>query len=742
MDLLMEDQWSKAVRDLTAAERSLSRTSESKKPIHSENNFADHLMRATTVFTREMDPDLKTNPRETLHSDALSKLVPLLNDIESQYQDHISSGLTNLETTEWVIPAFYKMIDAIHGRVKISRELAELFDEQVCAGGYEPSLEISSRFLAEFSAELASHLPRSFDAVAHLYFEATFRQYEASHPGITSPRLTMEESQWKTDPMVIDTESRLFQPDEQSENDEQGLRKNRRRVMQDGRFAMDLFVDDKDDELVEKIFHQSHAPGKAETLARSDEMQDYLDLCLKLEEIGFVSHMTHVVTRMLYTKVESKILDSFKKMWTTATLNNGKDWMSFVILPFLRLTLLPRKGREDPTGKKRFKMWASRLEFYFFKTFGDLRIGEFFDIIVECPSSAPAVSDLKACVEWTGQREQLKDAILTAMDKRLLHPGAETISIIEFYISTIKYLRILDPSGVMLDHTARAVNQYLRTREDTMRAIVSCIFNDTSDLLNNSTEGIQANVEVDDEGSDNEFWAPEPVNAGPDLSSARRRMADIISVLANIYDTNDKFIEEFQTILADRLTHATDYTIDREIRQLELLKLRFGDTDLHDCEVMLADVAESKRVNANIHSLHPDMTVSATVASRYYWPAIEDEPLELPEPFKELLNSYSSAFEASKPAQKLHIMASQGTVDLELELEDRTIQMQVEPTSAAIIYLFQEQDTWTLAAISAKLQLPEESLEPKMQFWIREGLLRETGRFQYLLIENVSSSTQ
>ncbi|KAF9188469.1 Anaphase-promoting complex subunit 2 [Haplosporangium sp. Z 767] len=753
MDLLMEDQWSKAVRDLTATERSLSRTGESRRPIHSENNFADHLMRATTVFTREMDPDLKTNPRETLYSDALSKLVPLLDDIESQYQvnirvvhagmvewlvetDHISSGLTNLETTEWVIPSFYNVIDAIHGRVKISRELAELFDEQVCAGGYDPSLEISSRFLAEFSAELAGHLPPSFDAVAHLYFEATFRQYEASHPGMTSPHLTMEESQWKTDSMVLATEPRLFQPDEQSENDEQGLRNNRRRVMQDGRFAMDLFVDDKDDELVEKIFHQSHASGKAETLARSGEMQNYLDLCLKLEEIGFVSHMTHVVTRMLYTKVESKILDSFKKIWTTATLDNGKDWMSFVILPFLRLTLLPRKGREDPTGKKRFKMWASRLEFYFFKTFGDLRIGEFFDIIVECPFSAPAVLDLKACVEWTGQREQLKDAILTAMDKRLLHPGAETTDIIEFYICTIKYLRILDPSGVMLDHTARAVNQYLRTRDDTMRAIVSCIVDDTSDLLNNSTEGIQANVEVDDEGSDNELWVPEPVNAGPDLSSARRRMADIISVLANIYDTNDKFIEEFQTILADRLTHATDYTIDREVRQLELLKLRFGETDLHHCEVMLADVVESKRVNANIHSLHPDMPVSATVASRYYWPTIEDEPLEMPEPFKD------SAFEMAKPAQKLHVMTSLGTVDLELELEDRTIQIQVDPISAAIIYLFQERDTWTLAAISAKLQVPEESLEPKMQFWIREGLLRETGRFQYLLIENVSSSAQ
>ncbi len=42
-------------------------------------------------------------------------------------------------------------------------------------------------------------------------------------------------------------------------------------------------------------------------------------------------------------------------------------------------------------------------------------------------------------------------------------------------------------------------------------------------------------------------------------------MADIISVLANIYDTNDRFIEEFQTNLADRLLQVTDFGIEREV---------------------------------------------------------------------------------------------------------------------------------------------------------------------------------
>jgi hypothetical protein len=40
-------------------------------------------------------------------------------------------------------------------------------------------------------------------------------------------------------------------------------------------------------------------------------------------------------------------------------------------------------------------------------------------------------------------------------------------------------------------------------------------------------------------------------------------------------------------MLADRLMSKSDYDTDRELHTLELLKLRFGDTSLHDCEIML-----------------------------------------------------------------------------------------------------------------------------------------------------------
>ena len=45
-------------------------------------------------------------------------------------------------------------------------------------------------------------------------------------------------------------------------------------------------------------------------------------------------------------------------------------------------------------------------------------------------------------------------------------------------------------------------------------------------------------------------------------------------------------------MLSDKLLSKTDYNCEREIRTLELLKLRFGETNLHSCEVSFAVSAE------------------------------------------------------------------------------------------------------------------------------------------------------
>ena len=58
-------------------------------------------------------------------------------------------------------------------------------------------------------------------------------------------------------------------------------------------------------------------------------------------------------------------------------------------------------------------------------------------------------------------------------------------------------------------------------------------------------------------------------------------------MLVNVYGSKELFVNEYRTLLADRLLSQYSCDTEKEIRYLELLKLRFGDSQLHYCEVML-----------------------------------------------------------------------------------------------------------------------------------------------------------
>ena len=73
-------------------------------------------------------------------------------------------------------------------------------------------------------------------------------------------------------------------------------------------------------------------------------------------------------------------------------------------------------------------------------------------------------------------------------------------------------------------------------------------------------------------------------------------------MLVNVYGSQDLFVNEYRTLLADRLLSQLNYQTERELRHLELLKRRFGEHQLHHCEVMIKDVNDSKKIDENIQS--------------------------------------------------------------------------------------------------------------------------------------------
>ncbi|ETO33401.1 hypothetical protein RFI_03704 [Reticulomyxa filosa] len=148
--------------------------------------------------------------------------------------------------------------------------------------------------------------------------------------------------------------------------------------------------------------------------------------------------------------------------------------------------------------------------------------------------------------------------------------------------------------------------------------------------------------------------ATEP-NAADDAGSAptsslanifRRDNMDIIAMLVKIFGNSDIFVEEYRKLLGDRLFHSNCKVSDieatnKEVEYLELMKLRFGDESLQQCDVMIKDLEQSRRLNSNTdfnqqvdqHLQHisqkteipPAITsfqqFDAKIISAHYWPS-------------------------------------------------------------------------------------------------------------------------
>ena len=99
---------------------------------------------------------------------------------------------------------------------------------------------------------------------------------------------------------------------------------------------------------------------------------------------------------------------------------------------------------------------------------------------------------------------------------------------------------------------------------------------DDDDNDSDSKNDNDGSFQEEDNCTDNwEAWEPDPVDADPTKTSSGRRSSDIISMLVNIYGSKELFVNEYRSLLSNRLLANCSYDTEKEIRYLELLKLRF-----------------------------------------------------------------------------------------------------------------------------------------------------------------------
>uniref|UniRef100_A0A1I8P1Z1 Anaphase-promoting complex subunit 2 n=1 Tax=Stomoxys calcitrans TaxID=35570 RepID=A0A1I8P1Z1_STOCA len=393
-----------------------------------------------------------------------------------------------------------------------------------------------------------------------------------------------------------------------------------------------------------------------------------------------------------------------------------------------------------------------KLTFYVYENYAISVIDQFFSIIIDFPDSIPAIEDLKICMEKINLRRQIINTLKTSLEARILHPGVNTMDILTGYVAAIKAIRYLDSSGVILETVTAPIKEYLRKRSDTVRCVVTSLTETESgptDLSEELAKGDAAKDggtagNVNDELSNWENWQPDPFgleNSVQPRAVKTSRCADIISMVVDIYGSKELFMSEYRNLLADRLLTQLEFSPEKEIRNLELLKLRFGESLLHNCEVMLKDIADSKRINSHIHSdpkyvEQKQFDISSLIISAQFWPSFNKESVELPEPIANEFQKYTKSYEEYKGNRTLNWRTVTGKVCISIELGERVLDMTVAPTQAVIIYHFQTKSEWSLDDLSSLVKIPPSVLRRRMAFWQSHGIIVESQPGVYKLIED------
>ncbi|PIA62798.1 hypothetical protein AQUCO_00200666v1 [Aquilegia coerulea] len=504
-----------------------------------------------------------------------------------------------------------------------------------------------------------------------------------------------------------------------------------------------------------------------------------------LRSLGFMSMTEDAYASAIFLLLKTKVHDLAGDDYRTSVLESIKEWIRAVPLQFLYALLAylgdsvsynsPSSGLKSPLAShpssfypgidipsEGLVRWQLRLEYFAYETLQDLRIAKLFEIIVDYPDSSPAIEDLKQCLKYSGQHSKLVDSFISSLRYRLLTAGASTNDILHQYVSTIKALRIIDPTGVFLEAVGEPIRDYLKGRKDTMKCIVTMLTDgpggnpngpgNTGDSLleelNRDEENQEDDVCDDDFNSDDkqawinaERWEPDPVEADPLRGSRNRRKFDILGMIVGVIGSKEQLVNEYRVMLAEKLLNKSDYDIDSEIRTLELLKIHFGESSMQKCEIMLNDLINSKRINTNIKASISDVSqkgsdrgeigvsldlLDATIISSNFWPPVQDESINIPETVDQLFSDYAKRFYEIKTPRKLLWKKNLGTVKLELQFGDRAAQFTVTPVLAAIIMNFQDQPRWTSKDLAAAIGVPVDILNRRINFWITKGVIAES----------------
>ena len=404
--------------------------------------------------------------------------------------------------------------------------------------------------------------------------------------------------------------------------------------------------------------------------------------------------------------------------------------------------------------------------------FVSFKIDTFFEIISKFPESKPTLIDIKICIS-SYDKNIFINRIKEQLKKRLLYPGVSTRIIIEIFIRIIKIMRIIDSSNnYMLELLSQPIKEYLLNRKDTMQWLITAIISEEDvNMIEDMSKAYVKNIQSKDYdylSSDDEPENWEPINLkgikyndkyiSNDFKNSK---IDIVSILVNVFGSPEKFMEQYKRMLIERKITDNNFEIEQEIKNLELLKLKFGENLLTNCEIIIQHIKESKKIN---NKLFKDPSFTCQIINSNYWPFIKSNHFDLSSlddnskdkeksdnsnnsniintnsektPYDEFLvnfnnklKKYQKLYSDSKFSRKIEFYTNLGYCHLTLSFSNGNFEFIVSPLSYLIIQFFDEENKknfklFSIDYISNKLHSEALCVKQSLDFWQSKGVLKK-----------------
>ncbi|KAI8583532.1 hypothetical protein K450DRAFT_221621 [Umbelopsis ramanniana AG] len=621
--------------------------------------------------------------------------------------------------------------------------------ESIKPGGILMQTDYHGRYRQVFKKQLRALLPKGFEVTGLSYIQLVFEQIENVQPYLKKSdnflinfSITSLPYRWTTLRRILSTtlEDELNQPftDTFFPKAENliSICKRLSKLSEDNMEGISYSTpkNSADDE----------AEMPNELYAQSEEMlQRFRDTFAQVSEMDLDLNWMQVCKDSISKRLQR---DDWAECWDENILTKGLSWVREFILPLVSCieNHAVDANVKDPAWLQ-YLRHKIILEHHFYHAFVQSRLDNIFGIIVDFPASLPAIEDLKIALEKTSREDHLRAQLLSEISSRLLHQGASTSDILHQFLSCIRCLQMLEVAPSTNRSVLAMFVRYLRSyRTDTAAEVIAIITN--GDQLSAFRDSLgdedvdEALDQIDDDDDEHSAfgrnsaepakvsWYLEDPNLAVDNDFIQKLSSNPVQLLIATCISKKAFLEDYKRFLATNLLVTRNYDTDNEVRLLELLKRSFGANKFHECDVMIKDIDDGKRVDKMIHDQNDDIATDfhGVILSKHYWPEMKDAESEakLPEEFTPYMELYGDSYNSLKSNRKLKWLPALAKANVDVVIGDKTINVDLSPWGARILALFETKPMWTKQDICRSEGFDDKRVQSELAELVNLRILR------------------